>query len=353
MSIINLNYYQYNELEKLCWGSFEPVNSFMSSNDLISVINNFHLTNGKFFPLPIFLDIDDDTKLKIQNKKKVDLSFKDKKVGTIIIDDIYKVKKYNFCKKIFGTDSVKHPGVNLFLNTKEWFVGGKVSLFRPDNKDKEIKELKPAETKKIFKDMRWKTIVGFQTRNIPHRAHEYLHRVALEFVDGLYINPFIGWKKKGDYTPQAIFTGYNYYFKKFINSKRVCLNLSKMNMRYAGPRESLFHAIIRRNYGCTHFIIGRDHAGVGDFYEKYEAHELASKFEEELNIKIMKLCGPFYCKICDGIVTEKTCNHSKINTFDISGTYIRNILLKKGKVDNKFIRKEIIKSLEKIKVFIE
>jgi sulfate adenylyltransferase len=123
-------------------------------------------------------------------------------------------------------------------------------------------------------------------------------------------------------------------------------------MRYAGPRESLFHAIIRRNYGCTHFIIGRDHAGVGNFYKKYEAHELATKFEKELNIKIMKLCGPFYCKICDGIVTEKTCNHTKINTFDISGTYIRNILLKKGKLDNKFIRKEIIKSLEKTKVFI-
>ncbi len=353
MSAINLNYYQYNELEKLCWNSFYPVNSFMSSNDLISVINNFHLKNGDFFPLPIFLDIDDETKMNIQNKKKVDLIFKNKKVGTISIDDIYKLKKQKYCKKIFGTNSIKHPGVNLFLNTKEWFIGGRVSLSKQKQIETEIKELKPAETKKIFKDMKWKTVVGFQTRNIPHRAHEYLQRVALEFVDGLYINPFIGWKKKGDYTPQAISTGYNYYFKNFINSKRVCLNLSRMNMRYAGPRESLFHAVIRRNYGCTHFIIGRDHAGVGNFYEKYEAHKLATRFEKELNIKIMKLCGPFYCEICDGIVTEKTCNHSNINIFDISGTYIRNILLKKGEVDNRFIRKEIIKSLEKTKVFIE
>ena len=353
MSVINLNYYQYNELEKICWKSFSPVDSFMSSKDLKSVINNFYLRNGNFFPLPIFLDIDEDTKMKIQNKTKVDLNFMNKKVGTIKIDDIYKLKKYKFCKKIFGTDSIKHPGVHFFLNTKDWFVGGRVSLLKYKNIDNEIKELKPEQTKKYFRDMKWNTVVGFQTRNIPHRAHEYLHRVALEFVDGLYINPFIGWKKKGDYTPQAIFTGYNHYCKNFINSKRVCLNLSRMNMRYAGPRESLFHAIIRRNYGCTHFIIGRDHAGVGDFYGKYEAHKLAKKFEKELNIKIMKLCGPFYCKICDGIVTEKTCNHSSINTFNISGTYIRNILLKRGKVDNKFIRKEIIKSLDKTKIFIE
>tara|TARA_Y200000002_G_C22643517_1_gene648124 strand:- start:558 stop:1616 length:1059 start_codon:yes stop_codon:yes gene_type:complete len=352
MSEINLNYYQYNELEKICWKSFHPVDRFMSSVDLSSVVNDFHLKNGKFFPLPIFLDIDEDTKNKIGTKSSADLIFQDKKVGVINIDDIYKIKKLNLCKKIFGTNSRKHPGVNFFLNTKEWFVGGTVSQKGQQIFDNEINELKPEQTKKYFRNMKWKTIVGFQTRNIPHRAHEYLHRVALEFVDGLYINPFIGWKKKGDYTPKAIFTGYDYYCKKFINSKRVCLNLSRMNMRYAGPRESLFHAIIRRNYGCTHFIIGRDHAGVGNFYKKYEAHELATKFEKELNIKIMKLCGPFYCKICDGIVTEKTCNHTKINTFDISGTYIRNILLKKGKLDNKFIRKEIIKSLEKTKVFI-
>ena len=128
MSVINLNYYQYNELEKLCWNSFFPVNSFMSSNDLISVIENFHLKNGDFFPLPIFLDINDDTKQKIQNKNKADLFFKDKKVGTMLINDIYKLKKDKFSKKIFGTDSVKHPGVNLFLNSNEWFVGGEVNL---------------------------------------------------------------------------------------------------------------------------------------------------------------------------------------------------------------------------------
>jgi len=353
MTFINLNYYQYSELEKICWKSFYPVDSFMSSCDLKSVINDFHLKNGNFFPIPIFLDIDSDTKNKILNKSRLDLIYKNKKVGKILVDDIYKINKKDFCEKIYGTNSLTHPGVRSFLNTKEWFIGGKVNLINNSYIDKEITELKPSETKKIFKEKKWKTIVGFQTRNIPHKAHEYLHRVALEFVDALYINPFIGWKKKGDYTPKAISKGYEFYVKHFINSDRVCLNLSRVNMRYAGPRESLFHALIRRNYGCTHFIIGRDHAGVGKFYKKYDAHELAVKFEKELNIKIMKLCGPFYCKVCDGIVTEKTCNHPKSNIFNISGTYIRNILLKKGKVDNRFIRKEIIKSLEKIKLFVD
>ena len=353
MSSINLNYYQYNELVKICWKAFHPIDAFMSGKDLVSVIDDFHLRNGSFFPLPIFLDIDDETKNRVKKHTAVSLIFENKKVGNIIINDIYKIKKQSFCKKIFGTNSTSHPGVRFFFDTKEWFIGGKVSLRKSLFVDEEISELKPSETKKIFKEKKWKTVVGFQTRNIPHKAHEYLHRVALEFVDGLYINPFIGWKKKGDYTPKAISAGYEYYVKNFINSDRVCLNLSRMNMRYAGPRESLFHALIRRNYGCTHFIIGRDHAGVGNFYKKYDAHELAAKFEKELNIKIMKLCGPFYCKICQGIVTEKTCNHNKKNTFDISGTYIRNILLKKGVVDNKFIRKEIVKNLEKIKVFIE
>ena len=355
MSSINLNFYQYNELEKICWKSFFPVQSFMSSKDLKSVINNYYLRDGNFFPLPIFLDINDETKKRIKNKDKVDLFFKNKKVGSILIDDIYKIDKQIYCSKIFGTNSMRHPGVNFFINSNEWFVGGKVSLSNFLLKDKEISELRPNEVKQIFKKKKWKTIVGFQTRNIPHRAHEYLHRVALEFVDGLYINPFVGWKKKGDYTPKAISKGYNHYVRKFINSNRVFLNLSRMNMRYAGPRESLFHALIRRNYGCTHFIIGRDHAGVGNFYQKYDAHNLASKFEGEIGIKIMKLCGPFYCKICDGIVTEKTCNHkkSKSNIFEISGTYIRNILLKKGKIDNRFIRKEILKSLDKTQIFIE
>ena len=352
MSIININYYQYLELEKIAYGAFHPIDSFMSSKDFRSVVYEFHLRKGDFFPLPVFLDIDNECKDSLQMKDVVDLMYKNMKVGSINITEIYKIKKLDYVKKIYGTTSTKHPGVKFFLNSKEWFVAGKIKLTNNFDKKKN-QEKTPAEIKNIFKKKKWKTIVGFQTRNIPHKAHEYLQRIALEYVDALYINPLIGWKKKGDYTADAISVGYTSYMKSFLNKKRVILNLTRMNMRYAGPREALFHAVVRKNYGCTHFIIGRDHAGVGNFYGKYAAHSLVDKFANELGIKIMKFCGPFYCKICNGIVTEKTCDHNNQSITHISGTYIRDLLMKKKKIDDRFIRKETIESLKKTKVFIE
>tara|TARA_B100001057_G_C22744998_1_gene909385 strand:- start:178 stop:1242 length:1065 start_codon:yes stop_codon:yes gene_type:complete len=354
--MINLTTYQYLELEKISSGAFYPLNSFMNKKDLESVVDNYCLKSGVFFPMPIFLDIEDEVKKDLRNKSCIDLYYKNIKVGLLIINDIFKVDKEKISKKVYGTKSLKHPGVNYFCNSNQWFVGGLVKLKKKIHFDKSIKELEPEQVKAIFKKKKWKTIVGFQTRNIPHFAHEYLQRIALEFVDALYINPLIGWKKKGDYTEKAISIGYQYFVKNYINSKRVCLNFLRTNMRYAGPRESLFHALIRRNYGCTHFIIGRDHAGVGNFYKKYAAHDLASIFKDQLGIKIMKLFGPFYCKICKGIVTEKTCNHYKKNSkniFEISGTYIRDLIVNKKTIDDRFIRKEIIECVQKTKVFIE
>jgi len=347
MSSINLNYYQYNELVKICWKAFNPIDAFMSCEDLVSVIDHFHLRNGSFFPLPIFLDIDNETKNRVKKHTTVSLIFDNKKVGNIVVNDIYRIKKKSFCKKIFGTNSTTHPGVKFFLNTKEWFVGGKVSLIKSSCLDEEITELKPSETKKIFKKKKWKTVVGFQTRNIPHKAHEYLHRVALEFVDGLYINPFIGWKKKGDYTPKAISTGYEYYVKNFINSDRVCLNLSRMNMRYAGPRESLFHALIRRNYGCTHFIIGRDHAGVGDFYGAFDAQDIFDSIPEDaLIIKIFKADHTAYSKKLNKVVMMRDVDdHSKEDFVILSGTKVREMLSKGESLPKEFARPEVAEVL--------
>ena len=356
MNIINLTTYQYLELEKIHSDAFYPLDSFMDKDDFESVVDNYCLRNGSFFPMPIFLDIDEDTKKRIKNKSFVDLHYENIKVGSLTIKDIFKVDKEIISKKVYGTKSLKHPGVNYFYNSGEWFIGGIVKLKKRIQFDRDIVELHPDQVKKIFKQKGWKTVVGFQTRNIPHLAHEYLQRIALEFVDGLYINPLIGWKKKGDYTEKAISLGYKFFVKNYINSKRVCLNFIRTNMRYAGPRESLFHALIRRNYGCTHFIIGRDHAGVGNFYKKYAAHDLASKFEDQIGIKIMKLFGPFFCKVCNGIVTEKSCNHYKKNSkniFEISGTYIRDLIVNKKKIDDRFIRKEIINCIQKTQVFIE
>lgn len=215
-------------------------------------------------------------------------------------------------------------------------------------------ELTPFESKAIFLERKWDRVVGFQTRNVPHRAHEYLLRIALEHADGLFVQPLVGKKHAGDYTPEAIFRGYQALIGGFLPKDRVLFGVLSTQMRYAGPREAVFHAIVRRNYGCTHFIVGRDHAGVGDWYGLYDAHDLTKKFEGELGIQIMRLKGPFYCSICDGIATENTCAHTDCGcTQQISGTYMRAILSSGELPDKKLMRHEVVSALAGIDCFID
>jgi sulfate adenylyltransferase len=213
--------------------------------------------------------------------------------------------------------------------------------------------LTPEETRAEFKARGWKTVVGFQTRNVPHRAHEYLQRVALETIDGIFVQPLVGRRKVGDYTPQAIMCGYRTLIGTFLPRERVVLGILSTVMRYAGPREAVFHAIIRRNYGCTHFIVGRDHAGVGSWYGEYDAHELTRQFGSELGIEILHLRGFFFCPICDGIVTEKTCPHlGTPSARAISGTDMRRILVDGAVPDPRLMRPEIVAALKGVPLFI-
>jgi len=236
------------------------------------------------------------------------------------------------------------------------FVGGVVEMehrMRPEFADY---ERTPAETREHFRDMGWETIAGFQTRNVPHRAHEHLQRMALERRDGLFIQPLVGPKKRGDYLPEAIMTAYGALVDQFLPANRVVLGVLTTAMRYAGPREAVFHAIIRRNYGCTHFVVGRDHAGVADFYGKYEAHELTRRFDGELGIAVLRFFGPFHCRECDGIVTERSCPHvdsAPDAITEISGTVIREALGNGGQVGKEILRPEIVQSLQGVKLFIE
>ena len=174
-----------------------------------------------------------------------------------------------------------------------------------------------------------------------HRAHEYLQRVALELTDGLFIQPLIGWKKGDDFSPEAVINAYEKMTEEFFPHNRVVLGTLRTPMRYAGPREAVFHAIIRKNHGCTHFIVGRDHAGVGNFYGKYEAQELCKSFGKNLGIEILSLCGPFYCRKCGTIVTEKTCGHGDKYVMDISGTAVRKMLSQGKRPPIEYMRKEI------------
>jgi sulfate adenylyltransferase len=259
-------------------------------------------------------------------------------------------------EKIFGTTEPEHPGVSHLMTIGEFFVGGPIKFKQRVPLDISEFELTPAETKALFKDRGWKSVVGFQTRNVPHRAHEYLQRVALETSDGLFVQPLVGRKRAGDYSPMAVIRGYQALVDGFFPKDRVVLGLLSTAMRYAGPREAIFHAIIRRNYGCTKFIVGRDHAGVGGYYGKYDAHALTRRFDGDLGIDVLRLHGPYYCRACDGIVTEQTCPHAETDptaVCEISGTDMRAILVEGRPPEPHIMRPEIIASLRDVPLFVE
>ncbi|MZH03674.1 MAG: sulfate adenylyltransferase [Nitrospinae bacterium] len=356
MNDLILNKNQYLELEKLALGVFDPLKGFMGAKEVHSVMETMRLPDGVPFPLPILLDINSNMQDIAIKVDRLNLYFEGEVVGEIFPTDVFQLNKGEVALKVFGTDSSDHPGVDHLYKMGNVFVGGEVKLFHRVTSTYSDHELTPAETKAYFKQRGWKTIVGFQTRNVPHRAHEFLQRTALEQVDGLFIQPLVGQKKIGDFTAEAVLAGYKTLIQEFFRNDNVLLGVLSTSMRYAGPREAIFHAIVRRNFGCTHFIIGRDHAGVGNYYGKYDAHELSRQFEGELGIEIMRLHGPYHCQRCGGIVTEKTCPHLKTSpesTHQINGTDIRKILTHQSALDPKLMRPEIVDSLAEMKIFVD
>ena len=348
---------QYLELEKLALGAFAPLNGFMRQKEFVSVVDNMRLPDHSPFPLPVVLDVSEEQAQTLKKESLLILTFDGVDVGEVQIEDVYTCDKSRVTAKVFGTDDVQHPGVSHFLSMGDWFVGGAIKLYQRVVFEFSEYELTPAETVLHFKKSGWNTIVGFQTRNVPHRAHEYLLRLALEQADGLFIQPLVGRKKIGDYCPEAILEAYNTLVNGFLPKERVLLGVLSTSMRYAGPREAIFHAIVRRNYGCTHFIVGRDHAGVGNYYGKYEAHDLTRQFDGELGIDILRFAGPFYCRKCDGIVTERTCPHFESEPQyiqEISGSYLR-AMLSDGTLTppGELLRSEVLESIRHIQLFID
>lgn len=381
---LNLTQTQYYEFLNLIQGVLLPAHSFMNEKEVESVCAEMYLPSNEFFPIPIMLLVDEDQLNSFKGKDQIDLFYKEKKLGRLNLTQVFKPNKEVIAQSVFKTTNLEHPGVKHLKNSGNYALAGSVIANDSDsllcNESIECKDktkykdstnskgstdyllthelsgyLTPAQTKKLFLEKGWKTIAGFQTRNIPHRAHEYLHRVSLEMVDGLMIQPLVGWKKTGDYTPEAIEKAYQMMISDFYPKNRVILNFLMTAMRYAGPKEALLHAIIRRNFGCTHFIVGRDHAGVQNFYGTYEAQNLALEYQDKIGIHIIAIREPFYCKKCDMIVTEKHCSHSadESNREDVSGTKIRAILEKNNEVDHRFLRPEILSALNETKLFID
>jgi sulfate adenylyltransferase len=353
---LSLTERQYLEFEKIALGAFAPLSGFMNEDEFVGVVHHLRLPNGQLFPLPVVLDLSADQVASVTGSQSVTLLFDDQEVGELRPESVFRCDKVEVARKVYGTDDVAHPGVAHFLRMGDTFVGGEVRLRSRVRFDFSEYELTPAETRAHFEAHGFKTVAGFQTRNVPHRAHEYLQRLALEHCDSLFIQPLVGSKKPGDYLPSAILAGYRVLIDEFLPADRVLLGVLSTAMRYAGPREALFHAIIRRNYGCTHFVVGRDHAGVGNYYRLYEAHELTRRYERELGISILRFSGPFYCRRCDGIVTQRHCPHIDTDpnaVTQISGTSIRAMLSKGTSVRPELLRPEVAMGVKGLPLFIE
>lgn len=355
MSALQLNRDQYLEFEKLGIGAFRPLHGFMNEDEFHAVVERSRLPGGEVFPLPIVLDVSSAQADRLSGQDEVALVYQGIEVGSLRPKSFFHCDRPAVTRRVFGTDDPRHPGVAHFFGLDDVFVGGAITLKRRVELEFSTYEFLPEQTKAMFAARGWKRVVGFQTRNVPHRAHEHLQRIALEQVDGLFIQPLVGRKKVGDYTPEAILRSYEELIRLFYNPDRVMLGILSTSMRYAGPREAVFHALVRRNYGCTHFIIGRDHAGVGNYYDKYAAHRYAQEFDGELGIEIMYMHGPYHCALCDGVVTEHTCPHptsAPDAVTEISGTLMRALLLKEHKPDNHLMRAEIQNVLVGVNIFI-
>jgi len=328
-------------IEEISIGGFAPLEGFMNKNDYESVLQRKHLSNNQVWTVPITLSVERFVAKKCAKGSKVLLTdSKGSQVAVMNIDSVYSFDKMRAARAIYGTDSARHPGVKHLFELPEIMLGGKIKMTQKPLSPYTGYKLAPSETKRIFKERGWKTIAAFHTRNVPHRAHEYLQRTALELVDGLIIQPFVGRRKEGDFPAKTVLEGYSALIKNYYPKDRALLACLEIPMTFAGPREAVFHAIIRRNYGCTHFIVGRDHAGVGNFYDKYAAHRIFDELPD-IGIIPLKLKGPFYCSKCDSIATDNTCGHGENSRNHISGTMIRDMISKRKTPPPEIMRPEV------------
>jgi sulfate adenylyltransferase len=337
---ISIGYDLVTDLENIAHGVYSPLEVFLMQEDYINVLREMRLSNDIPWTIPIILDVDPDEIRDVKEGDEVSLIHKGQPIAIITVEEIYKWDKVNYCQQVYRTTDIRHPGVEKTLRRKEFLIGGKIDLVSHFHNPFEKYTLWPIETRVLFQERGWKTIVGFQTRNVPHIGHEYAQKAALTFVDGLFINPLVGWKKAGDFKDEVIIKSYEVLLEHYFPKDSVVFAVLSMEMRYAGPREAVHHAIVRKNFGCTHFIVGRDHAGVGNFYQPYEAWEIFKNFPD-LGITPLFIPESFYCKKCNSIVNIKICPHKEEDRIIVSGTKLREMIRRGERPPKEYMREEV------------
>jgi len=344
-----LNERQVSDLEMIATGGLSPLTGFMGRADYEAVVSRMRLANRLPWTIPVTLAVGSDVANSVREGQEVALLAEDGAtlLGVLRLREKFPYDKRREAREVYRTEDEAHPGVAAVYTQGDTLLGGEVTVVQlPPHADFPEFRLTPEQTRAAFAQRGWKRIVGFQTRNPVHRAHEYIQKCALEIVDGLLLHPLVGATKSDDVPADVRMRCYVALLENYYPRDRVILSVNPAAMRYAGPREAIFHAIVRKNYGCTHFIVGRDHAGVGNYYGTYDAQQIFDEFEPgELGITPLNFEHTFFCRKCEGMASAKSCPHDRSEHVALAGTKVRELLRDGIEPPHEFTRPEVARIL--------